>query len=341
MTEAEPKVKWSSGVAFKPHPKYWRIGNKYYDLTPFLDKHPGGRQLLELARDRFEDATYAFEAHHHNQQKVRAVLSKYEVKDVKVPKDTLHKFPTLTKEGDFYYVLRERVSAYLKTVGGPGPTQECLILWWVTVAAWIVAWSLLFHTGSYKAAIFLGYMKAIVGGFGHNWVHQHKYRNWAYIGLDLLGLSSEGWIREHLLQHHMYTNTPLDNHWDGTSPFLVVDQTCERSLYQKYITPYMTPILLFFGIPANFFAHLTELLSGNEEFSVGKLFLPLQFALLYQKWGFDGIFMLIVSIGFASIYYFTIALMNHNTEHTWDIDAKNSSKDWGEAQLNSSADIGT
>ena len=67
MTEAEPKVKWSSGVAFKPHPKYWRIGNKYYDLTPFLDKHPGGRQLLELARDRFEDATYAFEAHHHNQ----------------------------------------------------------------------------------------------------------------------------------------------------------------------------------------------------------------------------------------------------------------------------------
>lgn len=39
----ETKKVWSSGVAFKPHPKYWRIGNKYYDLTNFLDKHPGGR----------------------------------------------------------------------------------------------------------------------------------------------------------------------------------------------------------------------------------------------------------------------------------------------------------
>ena len=57
---------WSSGVAFKPHKKYWRINNKYYDLTPFLDKHPGGRQILLLARDRFEDSTYPFEAHHHD-----------------------------------------------------------------------------------------------------------------------------------------------------------------------------------------------------------------------------------------------------------------------------------
>ena len=41
-----------------------RINNKYYDLTPFLDKHPGGRQILEMCRDRFEDSTYPFEAHH-------------------------------------------------------------------------------------------------------------------------------------------------------------------------------------------------------------------------------------------------------------------------------------
>jgi cytochrome b involved in lipid metabolism len=75
----------SQGVAFRPHPKYWRINNKYYDLTPFLDKHPGGRQVVELARDRFEDATYAFEAHHYNQKKVRAILNKYEVTDVQVP----------------------------------------------------------------------------------------------------------------------------------------------------------------------------------------------------------------------------------------------------------------
>ena len=63
-------VVMSSGVAFTPSAwqgKYWRIGNRFYDLTPFLDRHPGGRALLEMARDRFDDSTYAFEAHHHNQ----------------------------------------------------------------------------------------------------------------------------------------------------------------------------------------------------------------------------------------------------------------------------------
>ena len=55
--------------------KYWRIGNKFYDLTPYLDKHPGGRELLLMARDRFDDSTYAFEAHHHNQVRLLCFFS--------------------------------------------------------------------------------------------------------------------------------------------------------------------------------------------------------------------------------------------------------------------------
>jgi hypothetical protein len=41
-------------VDFHPHPTYWRIAGKYYDLTEFRDKHPGGSQLIDLARDRFD-----------------------------------------------------------------------------------------------------------------------------------------------------------------------------------------------------------------------------------------------------------------------------------------------
>jgi hypothetical protein len=37
-----------------------------------------------------------------------------------------------------------------------------------------------------------------MGGFGHNWVHQKKYRSWAF-GLDLVGLNSENWLKEHNL----------------------------------------------------------------------------------------------------------------------------------------------
>jgi hypothetical protein len=63
------------------------------------------------------------------------------------------------------------VAEYLNTVGGAGPTNECLIIWWATVAAYVITWFVLYQTGSYKAAIFLGYLKALFFGFGHNWVH--------------------------------------------------------------------------------------------------------------------------------------------------------------------------
>ena len=32
----------SSGVVFHPHPRYWLVGGKWYDLEPFLHRHPGG-----------------------------------------------------------------------------------------------------------------------------------------------------------------------------------------------------------------------------------------------------------------------------------------------------------
>ena len=54
----------SSKVAFYPPSEtLWRIGGKWYDFTPFLPLHPGGAEILLLARDRFEDSTYAFESH--------------------------------------------------------------------------------------------------------------------------------------------------------------------------------------------------------------------------------------------------------------------------------------
>jgi len=78
----EAKAVWSSGVPFfPPSQKYWRIGGKWYDLEPFLDKHPGGRHILLLARDRFEDCTFVFEAHHHNYQRARAMIRKFEVSE--------------------------------------------------------------------------------------------------------------------------------------------------------------------------------------------------------------------------------------------------------------------
>ena len=81
-TTSEPKLQvrdavWSSGVPFYPPSKsLWRIGGKWYDLEPFLKKHPGGEEVVRLSRDRYEDATYAFESHHHNYSRARSVIAK-------------------------------------------------------------------------------------------------------------------------------------------------------------------------------------------------------------------------------------------------------------------------
>ena len=41
----------------------WNIYGNRYDLTNFLDKHPGGRKILELSRSE-KDLTPLFESYH-------------------------------------------------------------------------------------------------------------------------------------------------------------------------------------------------------------------------------------------------------------------------------------
>ena len=91
------------------------------------------------------------------------------------------------------------------------------------------------------------------------------------------------WFREHVLQHHMYTNTPWDNHFLGTDPFLVTDPTTPRNWVQSRIMPYINPIILTFGLYGNWIAHGVDMLKGNEEWRVTKFILPLNIGLVVGR----------------------------------------------------------
>ena len=129
----------------------------------------------------------------------------------------------------------------------------------------------------------------------------------------------------------MYTNTPLDNHWEGTAPFLIVNPLRKRNWFQANICPRIQPFLLCFGVAANYTAHLVQLLSGEEIFRFSKLFMPIEVAILTSKWGYWGAFLLFCGYAVMSVWYFTIALMNHNTENAWNLEMKNNAADWGVA----------
>ena len=87
----------------------------------------------------------------------------------------------------------------------------------------------------------------------------------------------------------MYTNTPLDNHFKGTDPFLVTDPTVPRNFFQRIITPLLNPLVLIFGIWGNYSFHLTELIKGNEKPSLGKLVFPLLVFAFYRTLGLRGL----------------------------------------------------
>ena len=133
----------------------------------------------------------------------------------------------------------------------------------VITTLWFLGFATLVYTGSFLAAFANGVIGAWLGGFGHNFVHQPKYRVYGYT-LDLLGFSSEGWYREHNLQHHMYTNTPLDNHFLGTEPFIKCNPRTERTWLQKWIGAYLNFALIFFGTEGNYIAHFVDMLKGDK-----------------------------------------------------------------------------
>jgi linoleoyl-CoA desaturase len=66
----------------------WHIHGKTYDLTEFIDKHPGGADILLKTKGE-KDITSLFETYHafSNKEKIGKMLDKYEVNDVEPNKD--------------------------------------------------------------------------------------------------------------------------------------------------------------------------------------------------------------------------------------------------------------
>lgn len=227
-------------------------------------------------------------------------------------------------EDSFYNTLRARVNEHLKTVDGPGPTQECINLFKFLVVAYFILFAIICKTNSYAAVFVWAIVSALMGSYGHNWIHQPNYRFWAVIGLDLPGLSSENWLREHVLQHHMYTNTPLDPHWFGTAPFLWTDPLTQRNWLHRNIIPYINWVILWFGVLGNSIIHSIQLIQGVEIMHYGFLLKPIQLAILTYFIGLKhGALSMFIQYGVVSSWFYTIAVMNHNSELGWDVDRRN------------------
>ena len=93
--------------------------------------------------------------------------------------------------------------------------------------------------------------------------------------------------------------------------------------------PYINPLILTFGLYGNYLAHLVEMVKGNEEWRLAKAIFPLNIVLMLVKWGpLYGVSLTYTWTATLSLWYFTMALMNHNAAHCMDVDSRNAARDW-------------
>lgn len=100
-------IRWLAGKRIDDNAEgLWRVHDKLYDLTDFIDHHPGGSNWLQITKGI--DITEQFETHHIT-TKAENMLSKFYVRDAIAPRNYKYTYD----ENGFYKTLKRRVRAQL------------------------------------------------------------------------------------------------------------------------------------------------------------------------------------------------------------------------------------
>ena len=148
--------------------KLWRVHGAFYDLTSYVDLHPGGQVFLQATRGM--DVTEAFEAH-HIRSVADSVLSRYKVPS---PWPTIRMNPLRHQFIGPWREIKQRVRAYLEKIGNPTgqtPDKIGILHSWI-VLQFLLAAYLAAKRRSNALAMLAGFLLISVWGVGH--CHMHK-----------------------------------------------------------------------------------------------------------------------------------------------------------------------
>ncbi|CAF4767547.1 unnamed protein product [Pieris macdunnoughi] len=222
-------VLWLTGKAMDDGAEgLWRVHDKLYDLESFIDRHPGGREWLELSKGL--DVTEAFEAHHLNPS-TEKMLSKFYIRDAKSPRNS----PFTFQDDGFYRTLKKRVWEELKTIPKmenrrsdmvtDGLLATCLAA--STIASWAENYWIA-TAACFVASVCLAWILVAA----HNYIHRGPNFRMYYFNLALW--SYRDFRVSHVLSHHLYTNTLMDLEVSGFEPIIFWNPRKERPFYADY-----------------------------------------------------------------------------------------------------------
>ena len=193
----------------------WCIHGDLYDLSEFVERHPGGSDQILIGKGR--DCTELFESVHAlSDIPVAKMLSKYKVK---CPPSEFACTDTFAWNSDgFFKVCSTRVKTYLqnryhsKTQG----QHKATLLWWIKAVLFILGWFYFGFRGLKDQDIVLTFISGILSMcVGFNVMHDAshfavsrnpKINHWLSVFWNgLCGWNQFIWYIHHVYAHHSYT----------------------------------------------------------------------------------------------------------------------------------------
>lgn len=214
------KYTWQDVAAHNTANSAWVIiEGQVYDITQFLDRHPGGSEMLLLAAGR--ECTDLYNSYHALATKdTRKYLDAYHIGAL-VGKT---EFPVFANDtAGFYATLSKRVRAHFDETGKdpkgmwPGAWRLALILS-IALTCYAIVNGLLLpelpYSAKVVAAVVFGIFQAMpLLHAMHDASHAaigHSQTSWRFFGrlcLDFFaGSCMLSWHHQHVVGHHVYTN---------------------------------------------------------------------------------------------------------------------------------------
>jgi len=179
-------------------PDRWYIHGQSYDLSGFVEKHPGGKLAILSGRGR--DCTALFESYHPWNDYHRRVLKAFG--------------PAPPEPDPFYEELKAKVRAAL-----PGGSKDSKMRWHCLLRLaflWCIMMWLFFFVRTPLACAAAGVLMGTVGTRlahegGHYQISNKEWVNrlWLFLGYFPTG-PSMGWHYRHVISHHAHTNQEHD-----------------------------------------------------------------------------------------------------------------------------------
>ena len=310
----------------------WRIHDKLYDLSVWIDLHPGGSEWISVTRGT--DITEAFEVHHPNIDLARKMLKQYEVK----PTQNIRNSPFTFEKGGFYDTVRERAYPVIKRVGS-GPTKAMNAIADSIFILFLMLSLLAVYFGSILLSLVSGVSLAMLCVCAHNYFH--KKNNWRMFYFDCGMLSSHEWRISHALSHHLFANTLLDVEVSAIEPLLQFLPKEQKSVIARFMVILYSNIIYWIILPLQFTMKWVGVARGKVQ-ARKENFLPLLHLILCLAVGLcshslSRVFVCWLLIHMACSYWFVFVglIAAHHHPDIWHHgdELRYKSNDWGIRQI--------